>query len=137
MFEAIYRKYIDSNTIITHNRSHTLRILQLASLPFMMTVDIIKSIGTTAMLLNITLTHTGKVVCNVSPANSIEVVNWENTKEAYVRAGVPTVVRFSTPLSVQNGQYLYCIGTSLQQGVNETKYYSSKLFYIEGNCYCW
>ena len=102
-----------------------------------MTVDIIESIGTTAMLLNITLTHTGKVVCNIYHANSLEDVDWGNTREAYVRAGVPTVVRFSTPLSVQSGQYLYCIGTSLQQGVNETKHYSSKLFYIEGKCKCW
>ena len=97
-----------------------------------MAVDIIEPIGTTAILLNITLSHTGQVVCNTTQVNSLESVDWRNVREAYVRAGVPTAVRFEIPLSVQDGQYLYCMGTSLQQGVNETKYYNSKLFYIEG-----
>jgi len=137
MFGAIYNKYINSNTIIAHNCTNYLHILQLVSLPFTMAVDIVESIGTTAILLNITLSHTGKVVCATSHTNSLEQVEWEKTREAYLRAGISTSVRFSIPLSIQNGQYLHCMGMSLQQGVNETRFYSSKLFYIQGKCNYW
>ena len=133
MFSALYYKFANvENNTQNKCKSSTAELLVVAT-PFTMEVELVEPVGTYGVLLNVTLSDTGGVVCVVAPSNFTtqnitDLGFYGNT--AYYRANVPSVDLFLVTFLPNIEQRLFCQGYSIGAGPNSEATYVSDPFYV-------